>query len=75
MTAQHVQTKQEGLSATRKKVGVVGLAILPIVMAAYSSNGFSIQGIASVLSSGVFPIGFTLLSWGIAAKIGLNLRK
>jgi hypothetical protein len=56
-------------------MGVIGLAVLPIVLAAYSSNGMSVQAIPSVLSSGVFPIGFTLLSWGIAAKIGLKLRK
>ncbi len=75
MTTQHVQTTQDGASATQKKLGVIGLAVLPIALAAYGSNGVSIQAIPSVLSSGVFPIGFTLLSWGLAAKIGLKLRK
>ena len=74
MTAQHVQTNQEGASMAKKKVAVIGLAVLPIALAAYS-NGMSIQQIPSVLSSGVFPIGFTLLSWGLAAKIGLKLKK
>ncbi|MGI0069541.1 MAG: hypothetical protein ACREA3_10540 [Nitrosotalea sp.] len=75
MTAQHIETKQDGTSTTRRKLSVVGLAVLPIVLAIYSNNGVSIQGIPSVLSSGVFPIGFTLLSWGIAAKLALQLRK
>jgi hypothetical protein len=75
MTAQHTETNQVGASTTQKKLGVIGLAVLPIALAAYSNNGVSIQGISSALSGGVFPLGFTLLSWGIAAKIGLKLRK
>ncbi len=74
MTAQNIQTNKEG-NPTKTKMSVVGLAVLPIVLAAYSNNGLSIQGISSVLSSGVFPIGFTLISWGLAAKLGLKLRK
>ena len=75
MTTQHTQTTQSGTSATQKKLGVIGLAVLPIALAAYSNNGLSLQTIPSVLSSGVFPIGFTLLSWGLAVKTGLKLRK
>lgn len=75
MTAQHIQTNQDSASTTKRKLGVIGLAALPIVLAAYSNNGTSLQSVPSVLSSGVFPIGFTLLSWGLAAKIGLKLRK
>ena len=60
---------------TQRKLSIVGLAVLPIVLAIYSNNGVSIHGISSVLSSGVFPIGFTLLSWGIAAKMALKPRK
>ncbi|MDE1726316.1 MAG: hypothetical protein KGH89_03520 [Thaumarchaeota archaeon] len=75
MTTQNIQTRQDGASTTQKKFGVIGLAALPIALAAYSNNGISVQGILSMLSSGVFPIGFTLLSWGLAAKIGLKLRK
>jgi hypothetical protein len=75
MTAQHIQTTQDGASTAQKKLSVIGLAVLPIALAAYSNNGLSIQTIPSVLSSGVFPAGFTLLSWGLAAKIGLKLRK
>ena len=75
MTAQHIQTNQGGASTTQAKVGVIGLAALPIVLAAYGNSGISIQSIPSVLSSGVFPIGFTLLSWGFATKLALKLRK
>jgi hypothetical protein len=75
MTTQHIQATQNGASTTQNKMAVLGLAVLPIALAAYSNNGLSIQTIPSVLSSGVFPVGFTLLSWGLAAKIGLKLRK
>ena len=73
MTSQ-LKTTQHGALTVQKKVTVIGLAILPIALAAYS-NGISFQGISSVLASGVFPIGFTLLSWGLAAKIVLKNRK
>jgi hypothetical protein len=75
MTAQHTETRQDNASATQRKLSVIGLAALPLVLAVYSNNGVSIQGISSAMSSGVFPIGFTLLSWGIAAKLALKLRK
>lgn len=74
MTSQ-LHTNQDGALTVKKKVTVIGLAILPIALAAYSNNGISVQGISSVLTSGVFPLGFTLLSWGLAAKIGLKIRK
>ncbi|TSA19082.1 MAG: hypothetical protein D4R72_00510 [Nitrosopumilales archaeon] len=73
MTSQQ-QTNQHGALTVQKKMTVIGLAALPIALAAYS-NGISVHGISSVLTSGVFPIGFTLLSWGLAAKIGLKIRK
>jgi len=75
MTAQHIQTKQDGSSTVQKKLVVIGLAVLPIALAAFSNNGISINEIPSILTSGVFPIGFTLLSWGLAVKLGLKLRK
>jgi len=74
MTSEHIQTSQDNASKRQQKMGVIGLAVLPIVLAVYSNNG-GIQEIPSVLSSGVFPIGFTALSWGLAAKLGLKLRK
>jgi hypothetical protein len=74
MTAQHIQTNQDASSTTKIKIGVLGLAVLPIAMAIYSNGGIS-GNIPSSLTSGVFPIGFTLLSWGLAVKLGLKLRK
>jgi hypothetical protein len=70
-----LSTNQHGALTVQNKVTAIGLAVLPLALAAYSNNGISIQGISSALTSGVFPIGFTLLSWGIAAKIGLKMRK
>ena len=70
-----LQTNKNGALTVQKKMTVIGLAALPIALAAYSNNGISVQGISSALTSGVFPIGLTLLSWGIAAKIGLKIRK
>ena len=60
---------------TKTKLGVVGLVALPIVAAMYSSGNIAIEQVPQILASGVFPIGFTLLSWGIAAKLAMKLRK
>ena len=60
---------------TKRKLGVVGLVALPVVAAMYSSGTVSLEQVPQILSSGVFPIGMTLLSWGLAAKLVLKLRK
>ncbi len=61
---------------TKTKLGVVGLVALPIAAAMYSSGSVaSIEQVPQILTSGVFPIGFTLISWGIAAKLAMKLRK
>ena len=60
---------------TKTKLGVVGLAALPVVAAMYSSGTVALEQVPQILSSGVFPIGMTVLSWGIAAKMALKLRK
>jgi hypothetical protein len=42
----------------------------------YSSGTVSsLEQVPQILSSGVFPIGFTVMSWVIAAKMALKLRK
>ena len=64
---------QENVSENKTKLGVIGLVALPLVAAMYSSG--SIEQIPQILTSGVFPIGFTVLSWAIAAKLALRLRK
>ena len=60
---------------TKTKLGVVGLVVLPIAAAMYSSGSVAIEQVPQILASGVFPIGFTLFSWGIAAKLAMKLRK
>jgi len=61
---------------TKTKLGVIGLVALPIVAAVYSSGSIaSLEQVPQILTSGVFPIGFTLFSWGIAAKLAMKLRK
>ena len=68
---------QEKVSeSTKTKLGVVGLVALPIAAAMYSSGSVaSIEQVPQILTSGVFQIGFTLFSWGIAAKLAMKLRK
>ena len=60
---------------TKTKLGVVGLIALPVVAAMYSSGSLAIEQVPQILTSGVFPIGFTLFSWGLAAKMAMKLRK
>ena len=65
---------QEKVSASKTKL-VVGLVALPIVAAMYSSGSMAIEQVPEILTSGVFPVGFTVLSWAIAARMALKLRK
>ena len=60
---------------TKTKLGVVGLAALPVVAAMYSSGSVALEQVPQILTSGVFPIGFTVFSWVVAAKMALKLRK
>jgi len=41
----------------------------------YSSGRMALEQVPLTLTSGVFPIRFTILSWGIAVKMALKLRK
>ena len=66
---------QEKVSDNKTKLGVVGLAALPVVAAMYSSGSMALEQVPQILTSGVFPIGFTVFSWVIAAKLALKLRK
>jgi len=61
---------------TKTELGVVSLVALPIAAAMYSSGSVaSLEQVPQILTSGVFPMGFTLLSWGIAAKLAIKLKK
>ena len=67
---------QEKVSeSTKTKLGVIGLIALPIAAAMYSSGSMAIEQVPQILTSGVFPIGFTLFSWAVAAKLAMKLRK
>jgi len=60
---------------TKTKLGVVGLVAIPIVAAMYSSGTVALEQVPQILASGVFTIGFTVLSWALAAKMAMKLRK
>ena len=61
---------------TKRKLGVVGLAALPVVAAMYSDGSIaSLEQVPQILTSGIFPIALTVMSWAIAAKMALKLRK
>ncbi|MCH9658389.1 hypothetical protein K0U27_06800, partial [archaeon] len=60
---------------TKTKLGVVGLAALPVAAAMYSSGSVALEQVPQILTSGIFPIGMTVLSWALAAKLTLKLRK
>ena len=66
---------QEKVSDNKQRLGVLGLVALPIVVAMYSSGSMAIEQVPQILTSGVFPFGFTVLSWALAAKMALKLRK
>jgi len=66
---------QEKISDNKTKLGVISLAAFPVVAAMYSSGSMALEQVPQVLTSGVFPIGFTVFSWAIAAKLALRLRK
>ena len=66
---------QEKVSDNKTKLGVIGLAALPVVAAMYSSGSMALEQVPQMLTRGVFPIGFTVFSWAIAAKMALKLRK
>ena len=73
MSTYNIQTVSEN---TKTKLGVIGLIALPIAAAMYYAGSIaSLEQVPQILTGGVFPIGFTLFSWGIAAKLAMKLRK
>ena len=67
---------QQNLSEnTKTKLGVIGLVALPVAAAMYSSGSIAIEQVPQILTSGVFPIGMTVLSWAAATKLAMKLRK
>ena len=66
--------KQYGQSSLSEYKTVIALTILPVVLALFA-NGVNIMGILPTLTSGIFPIAFTLLSWGIAVQQLVHIRR
>ena len=66
---------QQNVSEQTKRKLVVGLAALPVAAAMYSSGSIALEQVPQILTSGIFPIGFTVMSWAIAVKMALKLRK
>ena len=66
---------QQQISNNKRKLGVLGLLVLPIVAAMVHQGTVSLEQIPQILTSGVFPILFTVGSWGLAVKMALKLRK
>ncbi len=58
-----------------KKLRVIGLVALPIVAAMAHQGTISLEQVPQILTSGVFPVLFTIGSWGLAVKMALKLRK
>jgi len=73
MSTYNIQQKVS--EQTKTKLGIVGLAALPVAAAMYSSGSIALEQVPQILSSGIFPIGFTVMSWAIAVKMALKLRK
>ena len=70
--AQQLQNKTK--SSILKYKTVIALALLPVVLALYV-NGGNVPGIITTLTSGVFPVAMTSLSWGIAVQQLVHNRK
>ena len=66
--------KQYGQSSLLEYKTVIALTILPVVLALFA-NGVDIMGILPTLMSGIFPIAFTLLSWGIAVQQLVHIKR
>lgn len=63
------------LPENKRKLGIIGLLALPIIAAMVHQGSVSLEQIPQILTSGVFPILFTLGSWGLALKMALKLKK
>jgi len=66
--------EKKSVSSIKKYKTVLILAILPVILALYA-NSVNMAGIIQTLSSGVFPIAFTTLSWGIAIQQLIQIKK
>jgi hypothetical protein len=68
-----IHEKKSGSSIIKYKTVLI-LAILPVILALYT-NSVNMAGVIQTLSSGVFPVAFTTLSWGIAIQQLIQIKK
>jgi len=61
-------------SSISKYKMVLILAFLPVALALYT-NSVNIAGIPQSIFSGIYPVAFTLLSWGIAIQQLIQIKK
>jgi len=70
---QELRNNKSVSSISRYKTPII-LAALPVALALYSNNA-NPMGIIPTLSSGLFPIAFTLLTWGLAVQQLVHIRR
>lgn len=63
-----------GQSSISKYRMVLILALLPVALALYA-NSVNIAGIPQSIFSGMYPVAFTLLSWGMAIQQFVQIKK
>jgi len=73
MTTQQITENKQGASGISKYLLVIALVALPVAAALYT-NGLDIQQVPMVLTGGVFQIGLTLFSWGLATTQVIKLK-
>jgi len=66
--------EKKNQSSISKYKTVLILAILPVALSLYANSG-NISGVLQTLSSGVFPVAFVALSWGMAVQQIIQIRK
>ena len=68
------QLQNQTKSSIQKYKTVIALVLLPVVLALYV-NGGNVPEIITTLTSGVFPVAMTALSWGIAVQQLVHVRR
>ena len=66
--------QQQSRKSILRYFAAIILAILPVVLA-LSQPETSLEGVIPAMTSGVYPLAFTALSWGLVAKLVLDSRK
>ncbi len=65
----------KGVSVVSRYKTPITLVALPVALALYANSNANPMGIIPTLTSGIFPIAFTLLSWGLAVQQLVHIRR